>query len=233
MRLIFSDHFAGSSLNTTGWDTCYPWATSGAGCTNFGNPELEWYLPSQDVVANNALHLQLSKTPTPGTNRTGQPMTYQWRSGIVSTYRSAEFTYGYVSVRARVPAGSGLWSALYLLPQSQQWPPEIDLAEIDGTMTNQYSVTFHPVRGNWIQNTVQTPDLSAAYHTYAVDWEPSSLTWYLDGKVVDRYQGALTPSEPMYFLADLAVESIFGNAPNASTPAKTSLDIQSVAIYQH
>ena len=233
MHLVFNDDFTGTSIDPVKWDTCYPWANSGAGCTNFGNPELEWYLPSQDAVSGGALHLVLSKTPTSGTTRDGQPMVYQWRSGIVTTYHSLEFTYGFVTVKARLPRGSGLWSALYLLPKSQLWPPEIDIGEVSGSDTKHYSMTIHSGRGFQLPKTIGTADLSAGWHTYAIDWEPSSVTWYVDGKVVYRYQGDQTPSEPMYFVADLAVADFFGVEPSTSTPSTTSLDIRSVAIYQH
>jgi beta-glucanase (GH16 family) len=233
MHLAFADTFAGAALNPTRWDTCYPWANTGAGCTNFGNPELEWDLPSQVQVANNALHLVASRVPTAGTTRAGAPMTYSWRSGMVTTNHSFEFTYGYVAVRARVPKGFGFWSAFYLLPQSQQWPPEIDIAEAYGAETTAMSVTLHPIGGDQYPHIVQTPDLSAGFHTYAVDWEPGSITWFFDGRPVDRYIGERSPSEPMYFVADLALAPVFGVPPSAALPPTASLDIQSVAIYQH
>ncbi len=232
MHLVFNDEFTGVALNPFKWDTCYPWANSGAGCTNFGNPELEWYLPSQDGVSGGAVHLSMSKTPTSGITRSGQPKTYQWRSGIITTNHSLEFTYGYVAVRARMPKGSGLWSALYLLPQTQLWPPEIDIAEVYGVDTNHFSVTLHPTLGVQFPRTISTPDLSAGWHTYAIDWEPSSITWYIDGRRVDHYQGDRSPSQPMYFVADLAVADLFGVEPTGETPKRTSLDIRSVSIYQ-
>ena len=54
-------------------------------------------------------------------------------------------------------------------------------------------------------------DLTAGYHTYGLLWKPNSLTWYLDGKVVDRYTGSHVPDQPMYLLANLAID---GKAPS-------------------
>ena len=39
-------------------------------------------------------------------------------------------------------------------------------------------------------------DASAAFHTYAVDWTSSSLTWYIDGAKVRTDTGTM-PSEAM------------------------------------
>jgi beta-glucanase (GH16 family) len=232
MSLRFSDNFGGSSLNTSKWDTCYPWANSGAGCTNYGNPELEWYLPAQAQVSGNALHLVATQAATDGTTRAGQPTTYPWRSGMVTTFHSFEFTYGYVQVTARIPKGDGFWPTLWLLPQSEAWPPEIDFQESHDADTYSNSSTFHPVQGGQYQQVYTSPtDLSTGWHTYAVNWQPQSITWYVDGHTVFTHTGSDVPSEPMYFLANLAISGS-EDPPSASTPPSASFDIQSVQIYQ-
>jgi beta-glucanase (GH16 family) len=232
MHLVFGDDFSGSALDTSKWDTCYPWADGGGGCTNFGNNELEWYLPQQDQVSGNSLHLVASQTATTGSTKNGQSKTYDWRSGMVTTFHSLDFTYGYVEVVARVPKGAGFWPTLWLLPQDQSWPPEIDFQEGLGSDTFSTSVTFHSVSTGQHQATVgSSTDLSAGFHTYAVDWEPGSLTWYIDGNVVSTYRGNDVPSQPMYLLADLAISGT--NPPDASTPSSASLDIDQVRVFQH
>jgi beta-glucanase (GH16 family) len=67
-------------------------------------------------------------------------------------------------------------------------------------------------------------NLTSGYHTYGLLWQPGSLTWYLDGRMVDTYKGANVPSQPMYFLANLAID---GRATSGS-----SFDIKSVKIYK-
>ena len=46
-QLAFDADFSGSALDSQLWQTCYPWAGSGAGCTNYGNSEYELVLPGQ------------------------------------------------------------------------------------------------------------------------------------------------------------------------------------------
>jgi beta-glucanase (GH16 family) len=232
MHLAFTSSFQGSSLNGSKWQTCYPWADSGSGCTNFDNSELEWYLPSQDQVSNGALHLTASKVTTIGTTSAGSPASYQWKSGMVTTNNSFDFTYGYVQVTAHIPTGSGLWPALWLLPQNESWPPEIDIMENLGGNTSRIYCTVHPSLGGESQEIYNSPtNLSSGWHTYAVNWEPHSITWYIDGHQVFTYSANI-PQQPMYFLANLAVSGT-GQVPNASTPNTASFDISNVSIYQH
>jgi beta-glucanase (GH16 family) len=231
LRLVFAEDFSGSRLNRSKWDTCYPWANSSVGCTNFGNNELEWYLPEQAQVSRGALRLVASAQPTAGFTRSGQPLTYPWRSGIVTSYRSFRFTYGYVEIVARVPKGDGFWPALWLLPETWAWPPEIDIQEGYGDDTFSMYPNFHSTTTGQHQGSAHfATDMSTAFHTYALDWQPGSLDWYVDGQVVHTYRGADVPSEPMYFLANLAISGNY--PPTAATPASASFDIDRIRVYQ-
>src|SRR5689334_70715 len=71
-HLVYNPKFSGTHLDTTKWNTCYPWVLNPAlGCTNFGNvAEREWYLPAQDRVSNKVLHLVAQRKRTRGFNRT-------------------------------------------------------------------------------------------------------------------------------------------------------------------
>ncbi|MDA8317259.1 MAG: glycoside hydrolase family 16 protein [Actinomycetota bacterium] len=226
--LAFASTFHGGSLAAGQWTTCYPWfSTQASGCTNFGNSqEEEWYLPSQDQVSTGILHLVATSSATQGSTRTDSPRTYPYRSGMVTTFASMDFTYGYVQVVAKLPGGTGTWPALWLLPTSEAWPPEIDIMENWGTAAS-FHATLHWSTGpsdEQVAKVVSTPaNLSTTYHTYGLLWEPGSLTWYFDGAPVFAVTGNEVPSQPMYFLANLAID---GPAASGS-----SFDIQSVKIY--
>jgi beta-glucanase (GH16 family) len=226
MSLAFTAGFTGSSLDGSVWDTCFVSFVAATGCTNYGNTqETEWYLPGQDQVSGGALHLVATETPTQGTDVNGAPKTYPYASGVVTTASSFNFTYGYVQVVARIPGGTGTWPALWLLPQNGSWPPEIDIMENYGT-PNLMEATLHWGASDQVayRDVISSSDLTSGWHTYGLLWEPGSLTWYLDGQVVYTFMGSEVPSQPMYFLANLAID---GPAAPSS-----SFDIQSVQIYQ-
>jgi beta-glucanase (GH16 family) len=231
MRLVFSDDFSTSSLNTAKWATCYPWfPQNGSGCTNFGNNELEWYLPTQDQVSGGSLHEVAAQVPTTGRDASGQTKTYSWRSGMITSFPSFSFTYGYVEASARVPKGAGFWPTLWLLPKDETWPPEIDYLENLGSDTTHYSAVLHGISGKQYLKSIATADLSAGYHTFGVDWEPAYVTWYLDGRAVFTYRGSDVPTKPMYLLATLAISGT--SPPNSLTPPQASFDIDYLRVYK-
>jgi beta-glucanase (GH16 family) len=118
-----------------------------------------------------------------------------------------------------------------LLPVDQSWPPEIDLVEVTGPDPTTPILTYHSVGDGTPQAQVSTPDLSASWHTFAVDWRPGSLTWFIDD--VPRFHVSLgVPTKPMYFLATLAVGGTEPGRPDGTTRFPASLDIDYVRVWQ-
>jgi beta-glucanase (GH16 family) len=202
-RLTFDARFRGSRLDTSVWATCYPWMDLPAGCRNFGNRELEWYLPGQVRVSGGALHLVARHIRTAGRSRTGAPKMYFCRSGMVTSYPGFRFRYGYLQAVARIPRGAGLWPALWLAAANLRWPPEIDLLEHWGRRRRVNGVFFHPAGGPRVAAWPITADLAIGWHTFGLLWTRSRLTWYIDGRPVLSVHRHI-PHQLMYFVADLA-----------------------------
>ena len=221
-RLIFSDDFHGSTLDSR-WITCYPWAKPG-GCTNPATGELEWYDPGGVSVSDGALHLTARRRVV-----TEDGHRYAFTSGMVATAGTFHFTYGYVQFRAHVPSGTGLWPALWLLPSSESWPPEIDVLEVQGADPSVAALTYHPIHRRQEQRQVHTTNLSEGWHVFAIDWTPDSIVWYVDGRAAFEVTGDV-PSQPMYLVMDLAVSGL--QPPNASTTFPASLDVNDVRVWQ-
>jgi beta-glucanase (GH16 family) len=196
--------------------------------------ELELYQPGRVSVQHGMLILQAEKQNVTASN--GQ--TYHYTSGMISTGPSCDgcasrftFTYGYMEMRAWIPAGQGLWPAFWTLLADESWPPEIDVFEILGNQPNEVNMTYHwddgTGEGAKLGKAWDGPNFSSGWHTFAVDWEPSAITWYVDG--VERFQYSETKnivSKPMYLIANLAVGGDWPGSPDASTifPAKYQID---------
>lgn len=231
-RLKLNASFRGSRLDRSLWDTCYPWVHgAAAGCTNFTNAKLgkesEWYLPSQVRVQNNALQLVAQRMPTHGRNSSGGPQQYSCRSGMVTTYPGFRMKYGYVKVVAHIPPGGGLWPALWLAASNFSWPPEIDMLEHWGIGRQTTGVYFHPSGAPQMLRHVQVQHFGTGWHTFAILWKPSELTWYIDGYKVMTTQTAV-PQQSMYFVANLAAVK----PPRPNWGCVGTMSIRSVQVWQ-
>lgn len=237
---VFTEEFEGDTLNESKWASCYWWATNG--CTNLGNNELQWYLPANVGTADGALTLRAREQAVIGHDGRDFPYT----SGMVTSGRyyadrdgadRFSFTYGYLEVRAKVPAGQGLWSAIWLLPSDHDSTPEIDVMELLGHRPDVLELHYHledPDGGKRSKgHEVATSDLSLDWHVYGMEWGPDAIVWYLDGVEQWRYTDRATISaEPMYLLMNLAVGGDWPGAPDDATRFPADFLVDYVRIWQ-
>jgi beta-glucanase (GH16 family) len=238
----FGDDFGGIVLDPAKWSTCY-WWVAGSGCTNTSNAEQQWYTPANVVVSDGTVKLRAQKQTTLAPDG----KTYDYTSGMISSGRTSnllstppkfEFKYGYMEMRAKLPKGTGLWPAFWTLPSSHGWPPEIDVMEGRGDRPNDVNVgvynkdaTGKTVHGSvWVTGLA---DYTAGFHTFAVDWQPDHLDYYIDDVLRIRVTDPTRiPTEPMYVLANLAVGGNWPGSPDATTPFPSDLEIDWIHVFE-
>lgn len=255
-QLQFQDTFAGTQLDPSKWVSYIasrgsdgiPWNSNGSGGSSLENPGLvvnkDYDLPSQ-VHVRDGLDLSANRQPTSGVLGSAARV-YPWRGGVVSTYQKFDTTGGYVQVEAKVPAGSGLWPGLWMLPGPGTTHAdhfEIDIFEGGFTARHvpagrTYAWHLHTPRSTIGGVVDSATDLSAGYHVYAARWVPGrSVTWYLDGRVVGQVTSATAPipTQPMELILDLGVATpsagSYHSVPNGSTPRTAQLSISEVQVY--
>lgn len=218
-RLVFDDEFNGSKLDTHKWSTQYWW-----GRTN--PPEMQFYAPDAFTLQRGLLRIEAQQRSVQG---------FKYTSGLITSRESFQFTYGYAEFRGRVPAGQGLWPAFWLLASDRNSSAEIDVMEILGDAPNRVHVTLHyddaQKKRQQEGDTFEGPDFSKDFHTFAVDWNPTAVVWYVD----DVEQFRLThdvPQESMYLLANLAVGGDWPGYPDSTTRFPAFFDIDYIRVYQ-
>ena len=76
------------------------------------------------------------------------------------------------------------------------------------------------------------PGMTTGFHTYGVDWEPNTITFYFDRKEV--YQTA-TPADlkgkPMYMIASLAIGGYWPGNPTSSESWPQQMKIDYLRAY--
>lgn len=219
-KLTFHDEFEGTLIDPAKWDDHYWYGRT------HSNNELEYYAPDGYEVADGRLRLKGERRPMAG---------HDYTSGMISSFGHFAQQYGYFEIRAKFPKGKGFWPAFWLLPANKQWPPEIDVLEILGHEPDKVYFTNHWLDAAGVHRShgqsFTGPDLSAGYHSFAIDWEPGAITWYLDG--VERARStAGVPAEPMYVIANLAIGGDWPGNPDATTPFPGFMDVDYIRVYQ-
>lgn len=243
-RLLFSDEFSRLRLISADpqgiWEPQFLWGAR----TIPQNGELQYYVDPRSgrdslllqqretlFVKDGVLHLRASAIKDNEQHLTdGLPFI----SSMLSSARSFSFTYGYVEIRARIPKGAGLWPALWLLPITQAWPPEIDIAEMIGKTPTRYYASVHAREfGFRINSTfpIETYDLSERFSTFGMKWTREKIEWLFNGVKVAECDTPSDLHQPMYLLVNLAVGGLWGGIPDDPSVFPADFLIDYIRVY--
>jgi beta-glucanase (GH16 family) len=249
-KLAWGDEFNGTSLDRTQW-------TPDDSPTDF-NGELHCYTSRPENLAVGGGHLTITARredalSCPGDTRF--PQGRQYSSALVRSHSSLR--EGRVEVRAKVPAGQGLWPAIWLLPvdaarYKNGRNGEIDVAEVIGSSPDVLHASIHydytrRVDGVGRQTsslTVPAP-LDRDFHTYAIEWDRDRVRWFLDDRLYFESgadnrpwyppPGAAWPApfdQDFYVILNLAVGGSWPGSPDASTVVPAVMSVDYVRIYK-
>jgi beta-glucanase (GH16 family) len=147
-------------------------------------------------------------------------------------------TYGRWEFRARTDLGPGFGSAILLWPDSERFPEdgEVDIMEVPSkTRDRAHFVVHYAGQGGSDRMYGSSVDGDfSQWHTFAVDWLPDRIVWYVDGverfRITDRN---IIPKKSMHLAIqfDQGPKKDWIPAPDATTPAAFSLQVDWLRVY--
>ena len=237
--LVFSDEFTGSELDGTKWNTSYLWGTD-----LVINSEEQYYV---DILNDPEFgfnpftfdgdNLTINSIQTPS-ELAGKSLNQPYLSGVITSYDAFKFTYGYVETRAKVTHGRGYWPAFWLLNAYYvDDMPEIDIMEFIGHNQDVVYHTYHyydsegQLRSTPSQATPGV-DYTADFYTYAVEWKPGTIIFYINNIEVHRVVDSKVSQQEMYVIANTALGGWWAGSPDNTTPFPGEFVIDYIRVYQ-
>lgn len=245
-QLVFEDEFDGPQ----GQPPDPRWWNHEVGGDGWGNQELQYYTDATSAAAlDGEGHLVITATEGPP-----EEGTWCWygecgyTSARITTQGKVEVEFGRIEVRAKLPEGEGMWPAFWMLGADidlRGWPNagEIDVMEHIGREPRQVHGTVHGPTysgADGIGGSYRFEDAlpSEAFHTYAIEWEPDRIRWYVD----DHHYATLLPTllpnpdrwvfdGPFFLLLNLAVGGQWPGPPTEATTFPQTFTIDHVRVY--
>jgi beta-glucanase (GH16 family) len=218
-KLVWSDEFEGTTLNTDNW-------TIETGGNGWGNNEKQYYTnrPENIRVSDGLLTIEAKKENYEGSSYT---------SGRIKSAGKKDFAYGRIEARIKVPSGKGTWPAFWMLGYGS-WPTagEIDIMEHVGYDPKSFHCALHTKNKNGMngQNFKATQTLNEnvadKFHIVTMDWVKDELLGfdrihiYIDGVETTTF-GETGPlqdtgdwpfNKNFYFILNLAFGGNWGGA---------------------
>jgi len=208
---VFRDDFEGQGgVDTNKWEH----VNRGGG---FGNRERQFYTDREEnsFMSNGTLKIKALREHYGGESYTSAKLQSR-----------ADFLYGKVSIRARLPQGqaTGTWAALWMMPRKSEyggWPKsgEIDIMEHVGYDSGKLHGTVHAgccYHSIGTQVGGSTRADVGEWHTYQMEWSPELVKFAMDGSVYQVYAKKSDDpmqwpfNKPFYVIMNMAVGGDWG-----------------------
>jgi beta-glucanase (GH16 family) len=242
--LVWSDDFDGPSsspVDSSKW-------SFDLGGNGWGNNELETYT-SRTANADREGGLLVIKA-LKETFKGSDNITRDYTSARLLTKTKFSQTYGRFEARIKIPYGQGIWPAFWMLGDNINtagWPNcgEIDIMENIGKEPSIVHGTFHGPGysgGNGIGAAYTLSNgqkFSDDFHTFAVEWEPNVVRFYVDGLLYRTQTPADLPAgktwvfdHPFFIILNVAVGGFWPGNPDATTVFPQQMLVDYVRVYQ-
>lgn len=220
----------------------------------WGNGELQYYTNRTENVnvENGVLVVTALKEDFNGASYT---------SARLSTKGLFEQTYGRFEARIKVPNGSGLWPAFWMLGADcgdVVWPQcgEIDIMEYRRQEPTSVSGTVHGPGYSGLTNPqgqiTKSYDLGndrfdSGFHIFGIEWGPEYINFYVDDVLYNQITPAdleITPdngtdalgewvfNKPFYIIINLSVGGAFPGPPDSDETFPQSMLVDYVRVYK-
>ena len=232
-ELVWSDEF-----NVDGAPDPEKWAYATGG-HGWGNGEVQHYTKDRknSYIKHGRLVIKAMKEG------------YKWTSARLKTQYIKAWTYGYFEIRAKLPEGVGTWPAIWMMPEYDNyggWPRsgEIDIMEHVGFDQDIIHTTIHTSAFNHKIGTQKArfdtiKDVSKKYHTYAVNWTPDYIEWFIDGESFFKFENTGNGVEewpynhPFHLILNVAIGGSWGGQKGIDEDMKeAAMEVDYVRVYQ-
>lgn len=225
-NLVWQDEFDGTSLNTAKWN----YENGNLGVNN----EKQFYQSSNVTVSGGSLVITARKQTVQG-----QPYT----SGRINTNGKFSQRYGRFEARIKMTSMQGLWPAFWMLGSNigepnVGWPKsgEIDIMEHVNTNNTIYG-TIHWDNNGYTHYGGNTSTTFTDWHLYAVEWDASSIRWYVDGNlyhtanILNNINGTDEFHKNFFLLLNVAVGGDFPGQTIDESKLPATMMVDYVRVY--
>ncbi|MDP7027012.1 MAG: family 16 glycosylhydrolase [Candidatus Marinimicrobia bacterium] len=235
--LVWSDEFDAPEIDMNKWSY-----EVGTGNWGWGNGEAQYYTDNSNnsFIEDGKLIIKAIRQYYAGSDYTSARMV---------TKNKGDWTYGRFEIRAKLPAGTGTWPAIWMMPTDSEyggWPDsgEIDIMEHVGFDPGTIHATCHNDTYNWYDGIpppggeLNVNDFDENFHTYTLEWTESSLKWFVDETLYYTYSNTSSWStwpynHDFFIILNIAIGGTWGGQQGIDDSIfPVQMEVEYVRVYQ-
>ena len=236
-QLVWNDEF-----NVNGLPDATKWSYD-VGGNGWGNNESQYYTDSRvknSEVKGGCLYINAIKEDFEGK---------QYTSARLVTRTKGDWLYGRVEVKAKLPMGTGMWPAVWMLSTDRAYPGlfgsgEIDIMEHLGHIPYFVAATVQTKSYNALIGThknaiVNVPDCYTNFHKYILEWDANELRFYVDSRLYHSFKNEGTGylvwpfDKRFHLILNIAVGGTYGGQMGIDDSIfPQSMVVDYVRVYQ-
>jgi beta-glucanase (GH16 family) len=220
-KLIWSDEFNGSTIDTNKWES-----PEFIRKNNPNGPEGWWLKEDSYLDGKGNLVIRAKKIA----NRNNDTDEFDYSTGALRTRGKFEPTFGRFEARCKLPTQVGWWVAFWMyspqvgkVNQSGEDGTEIDIMEGFGFKDHIQHALHYDGYGKDHKATEHRwnePGIREGYHTYTLDWYENIYIFYVDGKETWRTDFGGVSKVPTYIKLTAELTTLNPSDGWAGDPAK-------------
>lgn len=232
--LFWEENFEGDTLNLETWTF-----ELGNGCPNlcgWGNNEPQFYTDENHRLEDGMLYITANKEANG-----------QYTSTRIITKDKFEFQYGKIEARLKLPVGTGVWPAFWMLGANideVSWPRcgEIDIVEYVGKEPDYVFNSIHtPSSYGATINTRKTKieEIEEGFHVFEANWTDKKIEFFVDGELLYVYQPTSRTADTWpfdqscFFILNVAIGGNFGGPEIDDSIFPQEFVIDYIKVYQN
>ncbi|MGV9715880.1 glycoside hydrolase family 16 protein [Rhodococcus pyridinivorans] len=217
------------------------------GGTGWGNDELQYYTDGDNVFLDGRGHLVIEARAGSDGHRCWYGRC-RFTSGKLTTRKQDETIvfaqeYGRFDIRAKLPVGTGLWPAFWLLGENldevgHPEAGEIDVVEVIGKRDDEVEQHAHgPGLHFGAEHILPQGQSVTDWHTYGIEWSSDQLSWHVDGEITrtltrDEADSGWVFDRPFFLLLNLAVGGEWPGSPDSDTEFPARMLVDYIRVYR-
>lgn len=189
-KLVWCDEFSGATIDPKKWTFDIGDGGDRPAGAGWGNQEKEYYTQRSDNAQTKDGNLVISALKD-GPHYANGGAAYDYSSARMTTRGLADWTFGRIETRAKLPKGQGLWPAIWMLPTGGEYggwasSGEIDIMEYKGQAPDEMYGTLH-FGNQWPKNEfvgcllkLPSGNFADDFHVFTAEWDATAIHLFVD-----------------------------------------------------